>query len=148
METNHKKALADLGYTLSSTLVKDHEWSSDRMADWTCILTGPNGKSMTVEYHTGKAHREIYRKRLPFRATYSEWCMSKASKPDLADLVSCLVIDSQASDQSFADWCSDLGYDTDSRKALDTYLACQKIGSDLGSIGANISDLSELLADY
>lgn len=28
--------------------------------------------------------------------------------------------------ETFGDWCSSYGYDTDSRKALDTYLACQE----------------------
>ena len=45
--------------------------------------------------------------------------------PELADVVSCLVSDSSAEKQSFSDWCKDLGWSDDSRKALDTYLACQ-----------------------
>ena len=39
------------------------------------------------------------------------------------------MMDSGTCDQSFDDWCDNLGFDTDSRKALDTYLACQEQAS-------------------
>jgi hypothetical protein len=45
--------------------------------------------------------------------------------PSAADVVSTLIASSSGSDQTFHDWCSDFGYSEDSRKALDTYLACQ-----------------------
>ena len=49
--------------------------------------------------------------------------------PELADVLSCLLLDAQAIDHStFEDWASDLGYDTDSRKAEATYRACLEIG--------------------
>ena len=144
--------LANIGYSIKSTLVRDHEFNSDRMADWNCQLTGPNGKTITIEYHTGKGHREvkghIRRKTLPFKCSLAEWNNSRATSPCLADLIHCLLLDSSASDQSFAEWCSDCGYDTDSRKALDTYLACQKAGSDLRSIGADFTQLQNILEDY
>lgn len=46
-------------------------------------------------------------------------------KPTEAELIYSLISDSSADDMSFNDWCGDYGYDTDSRKALDIYLACQ-----------------------
>ena len=149
MSTESKK-LESLGYKLQSTLVRDHEWGSNRMADWNCELTGPNGKTVSVEYHTGKGHRHILpgKGKMQLRASMADWERSKPTAPELADLVHCLLLDSSASDQSFDGWCSDFGYDTDSRKALDTYLACQKAGSDLRSIGANIEQLQDLLQDY
>jgi hypothetical protein len=39
--------------------------------------------------------------------------------PTLADVITCLIFDAQSVDgQTFETWASDLGYDTDSRKAL------------------------------
>lgn len=49
-------------------------------------------------------------------------------EPSAADVLSCLISDSSACDQSFEEWASDLGYDIDSRKAEATYNACVKSG--------------------
>ncbi len=45
--------------------------------------------------------------------------------PSAANVISTLIASSSGSDQTFQDWCSELGYSEDSRKALDTYLSCQ-----------------------
>ena len=46
------------------------------------------------------------------------------TKPDAADCLENLLCD--VSGETFADWCGNFGYDTDSRRALDTYLATQE----------------------
>jgi hypothetical protein len=51
--------------------------------------------------------------------------------PQVADVVFSLVMDSSAADTTFEDWCSECGYDTDSRKALETYLLCQSNGTQI-----------------
>jgi len=49
----------------------------------------------------------------------------KNSYPDLFALLACLCMDAGVLDcDSFEEWCSDYGYDSDSRKALKTYEAC------------------------
>jgi hypothetical protein len=48
--------------------------------------------------------------------------------PQVADVIYSLVMESSATDTTFEDWCSDCGYDTDSRKALEMYLLCQENG--------------------
>lgn len=53
----------------------------------------------------------------------------KAIGPSVADVLSCLLTDSVACEQSFEDWCSDFGVDTDSRKAFRTYELCQQNGN-------------------
>lgn len=62
------------------------------------------GRSMTVPFYTGPALGE----------------------PTVADVVECLISDASGADQSFEDWCSDYGYDTDSRKDEATYKAVVK----------------------
>lgn len=62
-------------------------------------------RSMTILFHTGKGIKR---------------------DPTVADVLSCLISDASGSDQSFADWCGDLGYDTDSRSAERVYKDCQR----------------------
>lgn len=49
----------------------------------------------------------------------------KEQPPTLADVLSCLLSDASGAEETFGGWCSNFGYDTDSRKALDIYLKCQ-----------------------
>jgi hypothetical protein len=50
--------------------------------------------------------------------------------PSDYDLLACVAMDSYCGD-TFEDWCGDFGYDTDSRKALDLFLKCQKTSADI-----------------
>lgn len=54
------------------------------------------------------------------------------SDPTLPDIISALLLDISCIDsRSFEDFCSDMGLDTDSRKAERTYQACKKTERDL-----------------
>lgn len=46
--------------------------------------------------------------------------------PDAAELVDCLISDSDALDDSFEDWCQNLGYEANSHKAFRTYKQCRE----------------------
>lgn len=50
----------------------------------------------------------------------------RVKKPTVADILDCLASDASGDGQSFDDWASDFGYDTDSRKAEETYRTIQK----------------------
>lgn len=50
-----------------------------------------------------------------------------SGEPTAADVLSCIVSDVNAGEQTFKGFCSDFGYDADSRKAEQTYKACAKI---------------------
>ena len=54
--------------------------------------------------------------------------MAHTREPEVADVLDCLASDSASFEnaRSFEDWCSDYGYDTDSRKAERTYRAIQR----------------------
>lgn len=45
--------------------------------------------------------------------------------PKLKHILHALALDAQSGLDTFEDFCSNFGYDTDSRKALEVYLACQ-----------------------
>lgn len=66
-----------------------------------------------------------------------------------AQVIYSLIMDAQCSSESFEDFCFNCGYDTDSRKALDTYLACQESGRTVRKLlGKEYSDVEAALADY
>lgn len=74
----------------------------------------------------------------------------KPSAPGPASVLSSILLDSDACNQSFAHWCSDFGYDEDSRKAYATYEACQKNADKLARVldSKTRDALREALQDY
>jgi len=120
-------------------------------------------KGKTFEYYTGIGHRECavswsrerdeYKRLKHANLTdhgLKEFIkLSRATMPSLDDLFYSLVMDSSAADQTFSDWCSDFGYDTDSRKALQTYEACQESAVKLRDLTtATLDQLREYFQNY
>jgi hypothetical protein len=71
--------------------------------------------------------------------------------PDRLDVLACLVMDSSVLDSGgFEEWATDCGYDTDSRSAEATYLACLDIALKLRAGVGNdtLEHLLELFTDY
>ena len=153
-------------YDFSAVLLRDpltnkrdekrYNWQDTAHA-WLVTI---NGKSF--EYFTGSAHRiaagtcgdskeefeRLKNKNLTESGFKSLLACSKAKPPTVDSVLFCFVMDSNACEMSFNDWCSDYGYDTDSRKALETYLACQENTAKLRKAGINIEAERERLADY
>jgi len=60
--------------------------------------------------------------------------------PTADDVLSSLLMDASDADQTFEDWCGNLGESTDSRSAMDVYLTCQDIRTRLRKfLGADVS---------
>lgn len=80
---------------------KAHARMGRDMTPWTVTLK-MKGRQMTVPYFTGSAI---------------------TSDPTAVDVLDCLLSDATGYDNArgFEDWASEYGYDTDSRKAEDTY---------------------------
>lgn len=78
---------------------------------WRCTLSYA-GRRMSVAFSHGSAH---------------------TSPPSLADVLNCLALDASGfeNNSSFADWCAEYGYDTDSRKAERIY---KTIGRQVASL--------------
>lgn len=138
-----------------SRVIRDEDHYSFR---WNCNINGAD-----FEFTCGSAHAKVTVKPVvtghkPERAIYvrGAWkTIEDAVKlayivptpPTLADVLSCIIMDASAEGVSFEEWCADCGYDSDSRKALDTYLACQSNGRKLRkaigrSVLAELSDKS------
>jgi len=68
------------------------------------------------------------------------------TEPSVADVFGSLLSDHEAGNQSFGDFCSDFGYDEDSRKAYATWEACQEISDKFQAMFtlAELETLSEL----
>jgi len=70
--------------------------------------------------------------------------------PHAADVLCSLILDSLACNVSFNEWCDMFGYDTDSRKALETYLLCQQNTEKMRNVinAETIKALEIALQDY
>lgn len=72
--------------------------------------------------------------------------------PSLPDVVHSLLLDGEPyfNGESFEDWASNCGYETDSRKAEEIYKACMEIGRQLkrGLPHDTITKALEILQDY
>jgi hypothetical protein len=111
------------------------------------------------QFYTGIGHRKLIR---PMPSDYkklSPRCLAvqdfkkdylKPVAPTAASVLYCLLSDSQASGESFPDWCGGLGYDTDSRKAFDIYMQCCNIGHKMRITFSSqeLETLDKLLQDY
>lgn len=72
----------------------------------------------------------------------------KPKKPNYDDVVYSLITDASGVEQSFDEWCSEYGYDSDSRKAFALYEGCQENAKKLRKTGVNIEFERNRLADY
>jgi hypothetical protein len=113
---------------------KRGNWEYDAWIVSIYPVSTPDTNGQSFEYSTGLGHRN----------------KNKAVKPKLADVLYSLTFDAYASQTSFDDWCSEFGYDTDSRKALDMYLQCQESDAKLRKVLSheNIAQITKLLEDY
>ena len=83
----------------------------------------------TRSWDAGGLNRQQYNKnrRTIAAQEFFEANAKRYPGPELADVLNCLASDSASVEQSdFEDWAADLGYDSDSRKALETYQICEK----------------------
>jgi hypothetical protein len=130
------------GLTISSKHIGlriNDSWEHDL---WTVDINY-NDKTYTTEYSTGLGHRKLAKQvksfyqggrlKYEYRNDVAHTAVAAAEKqytipvePELTDVMYSIVMDASSAEDTFEDWCYNLGYDTDSRKALDTYLKCQE----------------------
>ena len=138
--------------------ITDDLWMHDK---WTVIINGQD-----FEYSTGIGNRvELDRfKRDEFKrimnknpkkdkanlALYIDELkkVSKVKPLNIDDVLYSLVLDSQFSNETFDDFCDNLGYDNDSMKANETYRACQKNSKKVKTFIKDLDEASELFNEY
>ena len=112
-----------------------------------------------TEFKTGIGHRNLRDGAMPWAikasknsVAYAEWEKANMvpASPIEADVLYCLITDSEASGMSFNDWCSNYGHSNDSIKAFNTYQKCCEIGNKLTSLFGQkvINDLRIALENY
>lgn len=66
------------------------------------------------------------------RSSFDFWQGGGISRdPESSDVMACLISDAHAGAQSFEEFCSEFGYDEDSRSAERTWKACQRVADQL-----------------
>lgn len=76
--------------------------------------------------------------------------LRKPQKPEVASVLHSLMLDMDACEMSFEEWCNELGFNSDSIKDQAVYFECQKSGDKLKKIftHAQFEELREALQDY
>ncbi len=119
-----------------STTDKPYKYLQD---NWT-VTVSYDGKSYSTSYFSGIGHRKLIRSAkkegnrywdniFHMYKTEKEACEAQWLKlipPSLADVMYCLLSDGRGAEDTFENFASEYGYDTDSRKALEIYLKCQE----------------------
>jgi hypothetical protein len=94
-----------------------HVDGSDDMDNYKCVMIrrGP------ISGNPGTA-RNVYRMTVHF----SKGIGHHGAEPEAGEVLSCLASDAAGIENggNFEDWCSEYGYETDSRKALKTFKTC------------------------
>ena len=115
------KALEKLGVVASSTHTgtkKEGSWEYD---SWKVEIIFQDRRYTCQEFKTGLGHRSKV-KRYNYAVGRAYVTVPKA--PEVADVISCLISDANSGMMNFDDFCSEFGYDTDSRKALAVWEQC------------------------
>lgn len=107
--------------------------------------TKHNKFSVTIKTENGKASFPFYCSQLDYIKG-----IKTMSESDLKHALYCIVSDSLSGvENTFEQFCSEFGYDTDSRNAERIYKSCKKIGGKLYPLiaGADICDIVNELND-
>jgi hypothetical protein len=103
--------------------VRTPPWGGSVVRAFDCTLIRGTAK-IHVPFYQGTAHK---------------------NPPTSADVVGCMLLDASALDSTFEEWCSDMGYDSDSRAAERTYHACIEQGKKAKALlGEHFDALREL----
>lgn len=127
--------LENINHTISYLgQTKRDRWDCDAWIVTIYPKDTPKANGQSFEYFTGLGHRKN----------------DKPKAPKMADVLYSLTSDSYACQISFEEWCSTYDYDTDSRKALETYLLCQENFTKLSKVLSRdtLRRVSGLLEDY
>jgi hypothetical protein len=99
-----RKVRCDATYGAKLDWDKQDEWQ--QQATGYSVTLHYKGRQYTTDFWMGSAH---------------------TSEPDAEGVLECLLSDSHAADYSFEEFCGEMGYDTDSRKAERIWKQCAKV---------------------
>jgi hypothetical protein len=104
---------------------------SHRMDNWKCLLVRTFETETLYTDKTGESKPRTYTARMTVH--FSKGFGLKGAEPTAAEVLDCLASDAAGIEnaRSFEDWCSEYGYDTDSRRAEKTFKTCEHQASRL-----------------
>ena len=126
--TQVKELLWNAGYYYEARIVR-----TDSRVCYTCTIIPREGTLVKTRSQTFELSGGV-------KASY-----------DIAALLHCVRSDARMGAELFADFCDELGYDVDSRNALDTYLKCQESALKLRKLGipaAAWAEIDQVLENY
>ena len=162
--TTVTQQLEELGFSISSQLIRDEFCPHDRKGQsvWNCVISR-NGKSESFEYSMGAAYREMprplsrnrwepvqpYLMRKLNVGEFDRLKKSRPTQPEMDGVIYAIHSDSFCSDQSFEDFCCELGYDTDSISDKKTWEACRDNMFKFCNLASDLTDqLQEIFQDF
>ena len=130
------------GLTLTSTYLGLEEKDGYFNYSWNVVINY-NGQSHNTKYWCGSAYNKkpnwiVTQGKGYYNRTIGEYKSVKDAHnsgwvvplpPAIDDVIHCWFVDASCAVGTFEDYCSEFGYDTDSRKQLEIYLECQKTRS-------------------
>lgn len=100
------------------------DWSSKKVPTWaSCITRGFSENELHI-VEMGTKRWQVKDKSLLASAAFKVAKVT-AYTPDPVHILHRLAMEADAQEMSFEDWCDNLGYEQDSRKAEQTYNACR-----------------------
>lgn len=117
-------------FRITSTYLGTKKWDVQGVDNW-------NNHRITI-------YNSITKKRASFNFWASIANPELRTRYDLLNAFYCILNDANAGRESFDDFCSNFGYDNDSRKAEKTHKACIAIDNKLASVIGSL-DIYELL---
>lgn len=119
---------------------------------WRVSISNGKGKEFSTDFYCGMGHVVKVKGGMGRGVFYDDKKRAyfAPKPPTVEDVMHSLTLDMQAIEQSFYDWCMELGYEEDSRKALATYDQCCNIGRDLRGMFSRqeLDAMRAALADY
>jgi hypothetical protein len=129
--------------------------STPRTVDQWRVTLSSNAGFHSFDYFTGLGLRDTVRgvraMNVPNnRFVKGHWEATKPKTPKVADVMHSLIMDSNAADENFHDWCANYNYSDDSIKAMNIYKACLEIAVALRKHFSpdTLRQVRELLQDY
>lgn len=168
--------LAEMGFSMNCKFIPFSQ-SRNKLEkypslNWKVTILRNDREVLTTDYMAGCGHCPSYKKVNPnsydgrklikaecetgFQVKYvnalnhTQTIKSLPILPELRDVLYSLVMDTEAFEYDFEDWCANLGYDTDSRKAEKIYNEhveiAHKLLRNIGTSG--LERLREVYQDY
>lgn len=154
-------------------------WGGKTVSDSYSVAFSKNRDMVETDFHCGIGHRKVYKNgtgisttikdeykaigmpvpRLIDTSRHAQEARCRALSwtdkvyvpyPTAAEVLYCLLSDIRCGEQNFYDFCDEMGYDSDSRKALDIHDTCAKLSIEMRRVfsTAQREHLEELLQDY